>query len=776
MKLKLLVHSVVLALMVLLANGQNSYAQVVNQENLSSIKIDALSDEQVQAIIDQIKAEGIAEDQLEKVVLARGLPSEEVAKLKTRISSLKEKQGQLDVDNKDIVNTVKGRKEFKFEQPRSVDNVSLPLYGSQIFAMSNLFDINANRPTPSNYIVGPGDQLQINVYGKSLVDWRVSVTPEGFVMLPGMGKVYVGGKRLQQATNLIKDRLRANNYAIGNGTYVDVSLTNIRTIQVTIIGEVEKPGTYPMTSVQTVLNALYASGGPTKNGAFREIEVIRNGRVYKVLDIYDILQRADVENNIYLQDDDIIRIPVYQVRVAIEGEIKRPGIYEVKKGETLQDVITFAGGLTDSAYTTRIKAVQLTDTEKKVKDIVNQDIKTYIPQKGDKYIIDQILDRFENRITINGAIYRPGQFELKSGLKLSELIKQADGLKQDAFAERGYVTRLNENNETQIIQFQVKDAAQGIYDTLQLKREDIVTIPSIFDLRETYNVTVNGSVRKGGNFPFSEGMTVEDLILMAGGLSEGANTQRVEIARRIKDSDRQAKDAKLAEIITLSIDRNLTLESSKYKLEPFDIVSVFSVSGYEVQRSVQIQGEVMNPGYFTLSRKDERISDLVNRAGGFSAYAYLQGATLQRGKENVGINLPEIMRSPKGIGDLLLQTSDILIVPMINQLIKVNGEVLMPKSVVFDQPHFKSYITHTGGFSPNALKRKSYVVYANGEVKATKHFLFLKFYPSIKPGTQVYVPKKRERKEGMSAQSWIALGTSMASLAAIVFGTLSLRK
>ncbi|MDR6193700.1 SLBB domain-containing protein [Siphonobacter sp. SORGH_AS_0500] len=704
MKFKLLVHVLVLALIVILINGQHSYAQVVNQENLSSIKVDALSDDQIRAIIEQIRSEGIADDQLEKVVLSRGLPQEEVAKLKTRISALKEKEGELDVDNKDIVNTVKGRKEFKFEKPKSIEKETLPLYGSQIFASPNLFDINTNRPTPSNYIVGPGDQLQINVYGKSLVDWRVSVTPEGFVMLPGMGKVYVGGKRLQQATNLIKDRLRANNYAIGNGTFVDVSLTNIRTIQVTIIGEVEKPGTYPMTSVQTVLNALYASGGPTQNGSFREIEVIRNGRVHKVLDIYDILQRADIENNIYLQDDDIIRIPVYQVRVAIEGEIKRPGIYEVKKGETLQDVINFGGGLTDSAYTTRIKAVQLTDTEKKVKDIVNQDIKTYIPQKGDKYIIDQILDRFENRVTINGAVYRPGQFELTSGLKLSELIRQADGLKQDAFAERGYVTRLNEKNETQIIQFQVKNAAQGEYDTLQLKREDIITIPSIFDLRETYNVTVNGSVRKGGNFPFSEGMTVEDLILMAGGLSEGANTQRVEIARRIKDSDRQAKDAKLAEIITLSIDRNLTLESSKYKLEPYDIVSVFSVSGYEVQRSVQIQGEVMNPGYFTLSRKDERVSDIVKRAGGFSAYAYTKAATLQRGAENIGIDLPTIMQNPRSKWDLLMQSGDIIVIPMISQLVKVSGEVLRPKNVVFDKRSFKSYIINSGGFYSECYK------------------------------------------------------------------------
>ncbi|PKK36570.1 hypothetical protein BWI96_12010 [Siphonobacter sp. SORGH_AS_0500] len=769
MKFKLLVHVLVLALIVILINGQHSYAQVVNQENLSSIKVDALSDDQIRAIIEQIRSEGIADDQLEKVVLSRGLPQEEVAKLKTRISALKEKEGELDVDNKDIVNTVKGRKEFKFEKPKSIEKETLPLYGSQIFASPNLFDINTNRPTPSNYIVGPGDQLQINVYGKSLVDWRVSVTPEGFVMLPGMGKVYVGGKRLQQATNLIKDRLRANNYAIGNGTFVDVSLTNIRTIQVTIIGEVEKPGTYPMTSVQTVLNALYASGGPTQNGSFREIEVIRNGRVHKVLDIYDILQRADIENNIYLQDDDIIRIPVYQVRVAIEGEIKRPGIYEVKKGETLQDVINFGGGLTDSAYTTRIKAVQLTDTEKKVKDIVNQDIKTYIPQKGDKYIIDQILDRFENRVTINGAVYRPGQFELTSGLKLSELIRQADGLKQDAFAERGYVTRLNEKNETQIIQFQVKNAAQGEYDTLQLKREDIITIPSIFDLRETYNVTVNGSVRKGGNFPFSEGMTVEDLILMAGGLSEGANTQRVEIARRIKDSDRQAKDAKLAEIITLSIDRNLTLESSKYKLEPYDIVSVFSVSGYEVQRSVQIQGEVMNPGYFTLSRKDERVSDIVKRAGGFSAYAYTKAATLQRGAENIGIDLPTIMQNPRSKWDLLMQSGDIIVIPMISQLVKVSGEVLRPKNVVFDKRSFKSYIINSGGFTQNAIKRKSYVIHANGEVKATRRFLFWKIYPEIEPGTQVYVPRKREKKETMSAQSWIGLGTSMASLAAIIF-------
>jgi len=507
----------------------------------------------------------------------------------------------------------------------------LPIFGNDIFNnSSSTFAPEANRPITSNYILGPGDRLLIAVTGNSVVSFTPVVNPDGSISLREFGKVFVAGKTIENATTIIKEKLKANRFAVDNGTNVDVTITNIRTIHIHIIGQVQTPGDYDVSSLTTVFNALYQSGGITRNGTFRAVRVIRNNEEVAQIDVYDYLLKGDLSNNITLRDGDIVLVKEYNVRVSMEGEVKRPAYFEVLPGETLSDVIRFAGGFTDLAYKFSIKAIQLTDRQQRIKDIPRADFESYTPLKGDKYTVSRILNKVENRVSITGGVYRPGDFELTDGLTLRELISKADGLKEDAYLERGYITRQKEDNSSEIIPFYVKGIIDGTEPDILLKKEDQIQISSLFDYADAYTVSVSGKVRAPGTFPFHTGMTVEDLILSGGGFADGANMLEVEIARRVKDSDKQRKDAKLSTIIKVIVDPQLKLADSKFKLEPFDVVSIFALPGYVQPQFVTIEGEVMNPGTFALITKDDRISDVINRANGFTAYANLKGASLKR--------------------------------------------------------------------------------------------------------------------------------------------------
>jgi len=790
--------------------------QQILEQNLSEVKVDDLSDAQVQRIRNQLNAAGIKDDQLSNALQSRGLPGEEVSKFIIRVKALKQTRGTTDLDIAGAPDPVK--EEELLPDDVGISKTEQKIFGMSLFSQPNSpINPNLNITPTDDYILGPRDQLLINVSGNSVVSWDVSVFPGGYIMIPqGIGKVYVGGKTLSGATELIKAKLIASNYQVGNGTYVDVSITNIRTINVTILGEVRKPGNYPMSSMQTVFNALYASGGPKINGSFRNISVIRANRVIETLDIYDFLLYGDMSHNIRLEDNDIIRVPVYDVRVDVDGEVKRPGIYEVLPGNTLKDVIFFAGGVTDMAYTSRIKIEQTTDKDKRVVDVGYKDFNNYVPLRGDKITVLPIIDRYQNRITISGAVFRPGEYELLSGMTLKQLIEKSEGLKEDAFMQRGYITRLKSDNTQEIISFNASDILTGKRD-IPLQREDVVVIPSIFDLKDNPVLSVQGTVRNSGRLPFLEGMTVNDAILQAGGFVEGANTHRIQVARRVKDSDRSRKDADVATVFEIDIEKDLS--GKEFKLEPYDIVSVFNLPGYETQQTVRIEGEVMNPGTYTVIKKNERISDLINRSGGLTAFAYIEGASLKRGdnpetsgekelqqlKSNqfekaqedavdstgvkinlrdktlrnnfVGIDLSYILAHPGSSQDLFLEDHDVLTIPQKMQTVQVSGQVLWPTTVLWEPgKSLKEYIISSGGFSESAFRKKVYVFGANGKAATARNFLFFKRYPQIKPGSEIFVPEKVRRGEPMSAQAWIGLSTSMASLAAIIFSIITLNK
>jgi len=799
-------------------------------QNLSGINVNDLSDAQIKQLLQQAQASGLTDNQLIQQAQNRGMSADQVQLLQQRIAQIRKSSGNTTAND---TTQVQSRK-LNYQPDTSSDTLNKAkqnldlfgklkpkIFGADLFRNGRMtFEPNLHLATPVNYILGPDDQVNINIYGNSLVNWKLDVSPEGNINIPGVGLLNVSGKTIEQATAQIKAKLAANNYAVGHGTNVQVSLGNIRSIKVIIVGEVQKPGTYTLPSLATVFNALYSAGGPNDNGSFRQIEIIRNNRVIRRLDVYDFLVKGDQKDNIQLQDQDIVRVPTYRIRVEMDGEVKIPALFEVLPGETLQDVIRFAGGFNDQAYTALVKVSQISDQQRRITDVPESDYKNYIPLRGDVYKVERILERYENRVTINGAVFRPGQFELQKGLTLLQLINKAAGLKEDAFMGIGSITRLKPDNSTEIISFNLSDEINKTAADIPLQREDVVNISSIFDLRDKYNVTIKGEVRQAGTFAYADSMSVQDLIIKAGGFTEGASPKRIEVARRVTNSDPTSKSSVVAQVFSIDVDAQLKNGGTGFRLKPFDIVSVYTLPGYEKQRIVKVEGEVLYPGYYTIQKKNEKISDIIARAGGLSASADADGGTLKRDNiailgidksktdttgiaqervdrlkrlkqtykdstdneglqlrnDYVGIDLKAILEKPGSNGDLIMEDGDIIRIPKQEQVVRVNGEVLYPSAVVYEKDKtFKGYVYNAGGFSPDALRGSAYIVYPNGTVKGTRKFLFFNTRPAVKPGSEIYVPKKPERK-GLSATEIIGITTGLASIAAVILGIISLHK
>lgn len=799
------------------------------QTNYADVKVDELSDAKIREMMQRAESVGYNDAQLEQMAGAQGMKPEEIAKLRTRVARLRAGSGSGDKKATDTEDQSSGRTvDGNLSKKDSVTKVDVfgdlkpKIFGAELFANSNIsFEPNLRIATPRSYIIGPDDQLLIDLSGDNDVNYNLKVSPDGTIRLQYVGPVAVGGLSIEQATAKIKSSLAATYPSLRSGrTNVSVNLGNIRSIKVTLLGEVVKPGSYTLPSLSSVFNALMASGGPNTNGSFRKIQVIRNNKVVATVDVYDLLLNGIQKNNIRLQDQDVINIPVYQSRVEVAGEVKRPALFEVLSTENLADVIRFAGGFSDKAYTAQIKVLQNTNKERSITDVPAESFNTYGPLNGDKYVVERILDRFANRVEISGAVFRPGQFELDKGLTLKGLITKAEGLTEDAFLNRGYINRLNADNSPSLISFDVSKVLAGTEADIKLQREDKITISSIFDLRDEYKVSIQGEVREPGTFEYGDNMSLEALIQMAGGFKEGATPNRIEISRRVRNSDALSKMALSAELFTVNVDQNLKLQGDTFVLRPYDIVSVRSSTGYEVQRQVKVEGEVLYPGVYTISSKNERLSDLVRRAGGLTPSAYTEGASLRRpGPESasssnknaidtkeeeerkllnlkrlqqsgakdtlstevaqkiissdlVGIDLERIMRKPGSRFDLLVEEGDVLRVPKQLQTVKVTGEVLSPNSIVYSpRKTFKQYVNGAGGFTFNAYKKGAHIRYANGSVQAASRFLFFNNFPKVLPGAEILVPKKAER-EPLSVQGWIGIGTAVASLAAIVVSLL----
>lgn len=793
--------------------GMCSFAQVPSLQKAQQMKVEDLSDEQVRQIVAEMKRNKVSLDQIDSYAQQKGIPADQVLKLKDRIrvlnlekeftGNIQETPRQGDIERTVDDNTLSARdvKPMTLEEKRR-----MKIFGAELFSNQNLtFEPNLRMATPPNYRLAAGDELVIDVYGYSEVQHKLKVSPEGYIRIPYLGPVYVNGLTMEEATNRVTKQLATIYGGIKSGkTFVQMSLGTIRSIKVLLIGEIARPGSYTLPSLATVANALYVSGGPNENGSFRDIQVIRNGAPMVRFDLYDFLTNGDLTNNIVLQDQDIIKVNPYKTRVELIGEVKRPAIFEVKDSESLQDILNFAGGYTDKSLRDMLRATRINNKEREVVNIPVDQVATFKLRSGDRIFVDSVLNRYSNRVTITGAVFHPGEFALEGSMTVLDLIKKAAGVKEEASLPRAVIFRLNEDFTPSGTSFNVADVLSG-KQTIPLQREDSVVIYSKLGLREDYQVKISGEVNIPGYFNYADSLHLEDLILMAGGLKDAASLQRVEVSRRIRGKAYNPQDSITSIVAQFDLSSDLGAMAG-YALQPFDEVVVRKSPTYSEQASVSIDGEVVYPGAYTINSKREKISDLMKRAGGLRPEAYPEGAVLlrktfvnasdsalldsklqvfynkledstdihkmqnvvSRKEQLLGINLQKIVDQPGSKFDLLLEEGDIIKIPKKLQTVQLFGEVYFPKKVRFDNNiGFREYINGAGGFTNGALKRRSYVVYANGEVKSTKKVLFFNRYPKVKPGAEIYVPAKKESR-GLTGQEALGITTGIASLALII--------
>jgi protein involved in polysaccharide export with SLBB domain len=774
----------------------------INPADFKSIKVDALTNAQIQKFVDKYTADGYTIEQVEEQALIGGMPAAEWQKLKTRIQSLT--SSDMGHDYRSYSREIESGA-AKQAAVLSVDEEKgTRIFGASLFNTSNLtFEPNLRLPTPVDYQLGPDDELIVDVYGLSDASWRATVSNEGYIRLPIIGQIQVSGMTIEQAKKSITRKVAANYAAtVGSGqTAVSVTLGNIRSIKILVVGEAHRPGTYTLPSVSSVYNTLNACGGPNRNGSFRDIKVIRNDKIIATIDIYDFLLTGEMKNNIRLQDRDVIKIEPYKKRIELKGEVKNTGYFEAKDRETLENMLTYAGGFTTNAYKGRVVVFRNTDKEKRVADIGSTEFNSFVTEDGDVFVVGPLLDRFENRVQINGAVYRPGVYAMSKDMTLKQLIDKADGLKEDAFMHRGTIIREKDNLETEMLSFSPEDVINGKVD-ITLKREDVVSIASLLSLQETKYVYIYGEVRKTGEYLYHEHMTLQDLVFSAGGINDRAELRNIEVYREITDPDALKDGTDIAKEYKFTIDK--TLNGLDFELQPRDNVVIRPISGYSDTKKVMVEGEVYFPGNYVITRRNDRISNVIEQAGGLNRYAYPQGAFLIRknevsiaeskveqniaeglpsdlieaeklvAKESiVGINLENIMKAPGSKWDLLLEDGDIIRIPREMQTVQVSGEVLFPSLVRYDKSFsFGDYISNSGGFSSKALKSKAYVIYANGTSKATKRFLWFKNYPEVTPGAKIYVPEKPERTNKVSISEGIALTSSVITTAALIMNLL----
>lgn len=733
-------------------------------------------DEQIESFLSKAKSSGLSQEQIEAMALERGYSMEFISKMKSRISKLQSGnyKPQSDTSRVDRGQSEESRSELlkSTKKSKSLDTLRLSskVFGVDFFQRAKLtFEPNLKIPTPKNYILGTDDELSIDISGYAYQHYTAKVSPEGTIRLENLSPIYISGLTIEKAKEVIVNRLKtlfAGLSSSGSLT-ADVTLSKIRSIKVIIIGEAFLPGSYTLPSLATAFNAIYACGGPTDNGSLRTIEIHRNGKLLRVVDFYSFLLHGNKKDDIALQDQDVIRIPFYESRVEFQGEVKNPKIYEIKWGETLQQALSFAGGFSDSAYTKNIALTRVTAIDRKIINIDQANFATFIPQKGDIFKVGKVLNRFENIVYINGAVFRPGEYSLDQAPTLVQLIKKAEGLKEDAFKNRAYILRNQESYSPEIITVDLDKILKSEAPDIQLKRQDSVMVKFVSEIHEARTVQIMGAVNKPQTVPYVDNLTVGTLILAAGGFKDGAIGKRIEIARRSrKDDDGTGKKI---EVINLEVKKNLEIspEENKFKLEPFDMVFIRDAANYEAQKTVTISGQVNYPGVYAIQSKDESVASLIKRAGGTLQDAYLSGATFYRKGKIVAVNLSDIVGNESSPNNLILQNGDNLTIPVIEQIVTLNGQVLNPTSVAYRPDFtFRDYIAQGGGFTDSANTNKTYVRYANGLTDRTRSFLGFKKYPKVERGMDIYVPVRRKYR--WTPAERIAVSSAIVSIATIM--------
>ena len=669
------------------------------------------------------------------------------------------------------------------------------VFGHDIFNQRLLsFEPNMNLATPHDYVLGPGDNVIIDIYGGSQRSLSLTISPEGTITVPGYGPIQLSGLSVSAAQSRLRNTLGARY----SSSELRLTLGQTRTIQVNVMGEVRTPGTYHLSAFASVFHALYRAGGISELGTLRNIRVIRGGQVVTTIDVYDYILNGRLKGNILLKEEDVIQVQPYENLVGISGNVKRPMFYELRKGENLSTLINFAGGFTSDAYKKSIRVVRQSGDRYSIHNVNEFDQANFVLTDGDAVAVEGMLNRYENMVEIKGAVFRPGQYRLGQQVTtVRTLIEQAEGLTEDAFTAHAVLHRLKEDRTLEVIPIDVAGILDGTLVDLPLNNEDVLFIPTQTDLLQRRTLTINGEVMSPGQYQFADNTTLEDLIVQAGGLTDAASVVRVDVSRRLVDPKATTASSELAKTYTFSLKDGFVIDGTPgFLLEPYDIVQVRRSPGYHTPRTVSIGGEVTFSGSYTLEKKNQRLSDLVKLAGGVTQDAYVEGARLERHMNDlerarrrmayytayqtqsdkdsvsmsklseednytVGIRLDEALKHPGCDADIILREGDRLIIPEYVSTVKISGDVMYPNTVTYeDGKNYKWYVQQSGGFGQRAKKNKTYVVYPNGTMAQVKHGA------EITPGCEIIVPSKHKREQISSNQitSLASLGMTIATL------------
>ncbi len=783
-----------------------------------------MTDDAVMKYMNEAISSGKSQTTIAKELAEKGMTVEQFNRLKEQYSGEAKKAGLstsvsgaaadlISASSMDRMRKMEfNMKEMEFDFTETLDSLELlkpevkEVFGRNIFANKKLtFAPNLNVATPANYRLGAGDEVIIDIWGTNETTIRQIIAPDGFINIPGIGLVSLSGMTVKEADSFLRKKMGRIYPVDGDEAKSDIKLTlgNIRTIQVNVLGEVVSPGTYFVSSLSTIYNALYLAGGVSEVGSLREIALVRNNKTIAVVDIYDFILKGKSAEDIMLQDGDVITVPTYKNIVDVAGKVKRPMCYEMKDGEDVAAVVDYSGGFTGDAYKANIRLIRRNGVEYQVYTVDSKDFDGFALMDGDSLTVEPMINRYENRVDIQGSVYRPGAYQLCGDIStVSQLVRKAEGLLGDAFTNRALLYREREDLTREVISVDLKAVLNGTAEEIILQKNDSLHVSSIHDIKDIGTITIDGEVTNPGTFPFIENMTIEDLIIQSGGLLESASTVRIDVSRRIKDHTSKEQPDSIGQIFTMEMKDGYSVDGGKdFVLQPYDQVSVRRSPGYFAQTSVTVTGEVIFPGSYVLTHKTERLSDLVKKAGGVNSWAYVKGARLQRkmnederrrvesamdfldsAKDSidvkkiemeasyyVGIDLGAALANPGSDADLVLREGDELIVPEYVNTVKISGNVMYPNTVTYD-PDFKvkDYVEMAGGYGYHSKKSKAYVIYMNGNVKRARRLS----RGVIEPGCEIVVPQKRQKDSNLAEVLSIATTSSSVATMLATMGNL----
>ena len=748
--------------------GLQLHAQT-NHTGLPSMKLDKLSDQQLMQVWQQSQASGLSESEAINQLVRKGLDPSDVNSFKKRLIQLQGLSKGMNTGAKSLIkDTASFMRDSTWVSEVPKLKIRSRFYGYEYFSNPNpLFQPDARVATPQNYILGPGDELSIAVTGANSKELETKVSPEGNIQLEYAGIITVNGLSIEDATKRIKARLATLYPGINGGaTKVNVTLSNVRSIRVTVIGEAEYPGDYVVSGQAGFFNVLYLSNGPTTNGSLRKIDLIRNNKVIDSVDFYEFLQNGLLRKNIRLQDQDVIRYRYYQKKLILSGEVQRPAIYELTEKETLAEAIQYAGGLQPTAVKDMAKVVQNNTRSMSIKDVAASEFGYMIPHNGDSVHFDKILSMYTNRVVLEGAVYRPGNYELTEKLTVAALIKKADGLREGAFVNRAFIKRNRPNQEPELLSFDVLKILAGTQADIALVKEDTLVIAANEGLQNSLSVNIGGAVKNPGTYNYRKGMQLEDLILMSNGFTNDAANHKVEVTRLNKNrADTLANQ--LMKVFNIDVDSTLVNNGNKNTLEPLDYVFVPKLLNYRNLGTIKLGGEVLYAGEYALEKRNETIQEVIARAGGISPFASMSNVQVYRNSLRVATTLLESENVQEA--KFLLRAGDSIYIPRSEPFVEVKGAVFNPQILSYKSASFMDYISDAGGVTDKGNLSKAYVQYSNGINRKIKHFLFFRNYPRIIAGSKIIVPEKAEsERKGMSILEVSALTGSLSALISLI--------